>query len=218
MFSSLFKRLDEFVEREYVILFFGAGIKHLPALNWMIQAYKRLSRNYKKNIKKLIVVHPTWWFKFVLFIMQKIVSSKFAKKIVNLDRLADLPPLLPMESIVIPAAVLEYDQKKGNPALSASLSTANSSSTANRVRERSGGSAGVKHQQRRRGDYIFGAQLESSAAAGEEAPEPILSLISYLRENALKEEGIFRTSPNQTDISELKDRLNRGIMQYYCKN
>lgn len=167
-----------------------------------------MSRNYKKNVKKFYVVHPSWWFKAVLFVMQKIVSSKFAQKIVNIERLADLPIQVPMESVEVPEEVQEYDRKQGNPE---PASTATTPQAPNRARER-GSAGGVRHGQRRRGDVIFGAQLSSAVADEEEAeaPIPILALIEHLHANALNEEGIFRTSPNKTDINELKERLDRG--------
>ena len=165
-----------------------------------------MSRNYKKNLKKFYVVHPSWWFKAVLFVMQKIVSSKFAQKIVNLEKLSELAIHVPMDSLEIPEAVRAHDLKRGNPVLEGPILA---TPTYNRAREQRGG---VKHSQRRRGDVIFGAQLnEAVEEEAEEAPIAILSLIDYLRANALNEEQIFRTSPNQTDVIELKERLDRGI-------
>lgn len=184
-----------------------------PKISWMIEAYKKLSREYKKNVKKLYVVHPSWWFKVVLWVMQNIVSSKFAKKIVNVEKLADLAVHLPMGSVVVPELVKMHDEKKGNPpATGSSLGT-----PGNRARERTG----VRHSARRRGDVIFGASLiqEADAPGGEaasvneEIPDPVLSLIEYIHAYGIAEEGIFRKSPSTTDIIELKDRLDRGIIE-----
>lgn len=38
------KRLDSIVAREYIIVFFAAGMKHRPSWKWMMKAYKTLSR------------------------------------------------------------------------------------------------------------------------------------------------------------------------------
>ena len=102
-----FQRLDEFVRNDYVIVFFAAPMEHSPSLGWMIDAYKRLSRNYKKNVKKLFIVHASLWFKLVLGFMQKIVSSKFAKKIEVVDRLHQLPDHVPMDNVDVPQDVVE---------------------------------------------------------------------------------------------------------------
>lgn len=64
--------------------------------------------SYKKNVKKLFIVHASLWFKLVLGFMQKIVSSKFAKKIEVIDRLAQLPDHVPIEHVDIPTSVIEY--------------------------------------------------------------------------------------------------------------
>ena len=196
--------------RDYVIVFFGGGMKHKPSLKWMIDAYKRLSRDYKKNVKKLFVVHPTWWFKLAIFFMKHLTSSKFAKKIVNVEKLKDLPAFVPMQSIIIPEEVKIHDEKKGNEPITAT--TLGAPITGNRARAKGGTSGGVKHSARRRGDVIFGGKPASEIeAAEEEAPEPILNLINYIHTNGLEEIEIFRKSPNTADIVELKDRLDRGF-------
>jgi Rho GTPase-activating protein 1 len=205
--------MAEFVTRDYVIVFFGGGMKHKPALGWMIDAYKRLSRDYKKNVKKLYVVHPTWWFKLAVFFMQNLTSSKFAKKIINVEKLKDLPSFVPMQSIVIPEEVKIHDEKKGNEPVTATALGA--PVTGNRARARGASSGGVKHAARRRGDVIFGGkQVTDAESAEEEAPEPILNLINFIHTNGLEEVEIFRKSPNTADIVELKDRLDRGILRF----
>jgi Rho GTPase-activating protein 1 len=201
----LLRKLDEFVARDYVLLFFGGGMQHKPSLGWMISAYKSLTRSYKKNIKHLYVVHPTWWFSFVIWLMATIVSDKFAKKIVMIKKLSLLPVHVPMQSLVIPELVKRHDERRGNPPV-ANASALTTPIAGNRQRA----STGVRHTQRRRGEVIFGGELVSQDPELESAPEAVDSLISYLQQNGVNEVEIFRTSPATSDIAELKDRLNRG--------
>ncbi len=63
--------------------------------------------SYKKNIKQMIVVHPAWWFKFLIGFMKYIVSSKFAKKIVNVDTLEELELFTNTDEMMIPGNIRE---------------------------------------------------------------------------------------------------------------
>lgn len=58
---------------DYVVVFFSAPMEHKPEYKWMLKAYKELSRKYKKNIKKLFILHPSLWFKILLWIMSKLL-------------------------------------------------------------------------------------------------------------------------------------------------
>ena len=100
--------MDDYVRNDYVIVFFSEPLKDLPKLGWMIDAYKKLSRDYKKNVQKMFIVHPSWWFKIVLGFMQKVVSSKFAAKMELVEKLSLLPDLVPCEEIDIPQEIIEY--------------------------------------------------------------------------------------------------------------
>lgn len=199
------RRLNEFVSKDYVLVFFGGGMRHKPTLSWMIEAYKSLTRSYKKNIKHLYVVHPTWWFSFVIWCMAHLTSNKFAKKIVLVKKLSELPIHVPMQNLTIPEEVKQHDEGKGNAPIitAATLATP---MAGNRQRA----STGVRHMQRRRGEVIFGGELVNQDPENASTPDAVDSLIGYLQQNALNEVEIFRTSPASADISELKDRLNRG--------
>lgn len=63
--------------------------------------------SYKKNIKQMIIVHPSWWFKFIIGFMKYIVSSKFAKKIINVDTLEDLETYINTDDMMIPGDIRE---------------------------------------------------------------------------------------------------------------
>ncbi|KAJ1945149.1 hypothetical protein FBU59_002394 [Linderina macrospora] len=66
-------RLDEFVENDYTVVLFTSGAKFNPGWNWLSKAYKRLDRNYRKNVKSVYVVHPSLWSKLLFQIVGRIV-------------------------------------------------------------------------------------------------------------------------------------------------
>ncbi|KAJ2704688.1 hypothetical protein FB645_003053 [Coemansia sp. IMI 203386] len=66
-------RLDEFVESDYTVVMLTSGAQHNPGWNWMMKAYGRLDRKYRKNVKNVYVVHPSMWSKLVFRILGRIV-------------------------------------------------------------------------------------------------------------------------------------------------
>jgi hypothetical protein len=101
------KRLNRIVAKEYILVVFTSPLIHSPSLSWMYKAYGSLKRDYKKNIKQLIVVHPSWWFKFIICFMRTVVSSKFAKKVVNVDSIEELDLLINTGEMEIPGDIRE---------------------------------------------------------------------------------------------------------------
>ncbi|KAJ1654885.1 hypothetical protein GGF38_004865 [Coemansia sp. RSA 25] len=66
-------RLDQFVESDYTVVMLTSGAQHNPSWNWLTKAYRRLDRKYRKNVKRVYVVHPSTWSKVVFQIFGKIV-------------------------------------------------------------------------------------------------------------------------------------------------
>lgn len=73
------RRLEDIVAREYVLVFFVAGMIHRPPLLWIVKAYRTLTRSFRKNIKRLYVVHPSWWFRVVLCLMKTIAAVRYVQ-------------------------------------------------------------------------------------------------------------------------------------------
>lgn len=53
------------VEADYTVIFFAAGGKYTPGWNWVWKAYRSLSRKYRKNLKRLFIVHSSFFSKSV---------------------------------------------------------------------------------------------------------------------------------------------------------
>ena len=93
-FSFIIKSIEEFVQNDYVIAYFHQGMRdtNKPSLQFLWNAYKELDRSFKKNLKKLYVVHPTTFIRMVWFFFKPIISEKFKNKLIytsSLDELID---------------------------------------------------------------------------------------------------------------------------------
>ena len=58
-----------------------------PPLKYLKQMYSSFDRKYKKNIKRLIIVHPTSWMKTVWMFLKPFISAKFGQKVTYINHL-----------------------------------------------------------------------------------------------------------------------------------
>lgn len=95
----------------YTIVYFHSGIKNRPTLKWVREAYKAIDYNYRKNLSKLYIVHPTIWVRTVKSFARTFVSPKTWSKIEVIQNLTCLDKHIPLSKFrhTIPKAVLEYD-------------------------------------------------------------------------------------------------------------
>ncbi|PWN45420.1 hypothetical protein IE81DRAFT_190424 [Ceraceosorus guamensis] len=193
LFVRLMSALDLFVENDYIVILFASAGRHRPGWNWLWKAYKGLTRNYRKNLKRLYIVHPTLFTKtLVQFIStgSYFISPKFARKIVQCSTLAELGQHVPLQQIELPPEVLTHDLAltKGEEA-KASFST-----------QEAGALDATKK--------VFGVPLEHLMGESGEywsIPRVVKDSIEFLRhplpgsedtgELLMDTEGIFRRSP-----------------------
>ncbi|KAK2489987.1 hypothetical protein MC885_014906, partial [Smutsia gigantea] len=62
----------------------------------------------RKNLKSLIIVHPSWFIRTLLAVTRPFISSKFSQKIRYVFNLAELAELVPMEYVGIPECIKQY--------------------------------------------------------------------------------------------------------------
>ncbi|KAJ2742369.1 hypothetical protein GGI20_004534 [Coemansia sp. BCRC 34301] len=183
--------LDEFVENDYTVVMLMSGAQYHPGWQWLTKAYRRLDRKYRKNVKRLYVVHPSAWTKLVFQIFGKIVSPKFFAKVTWVDTLSQLATMVPLSQISVPAAVHAYNAKVEGAYTS--CPSPPPSVAAGRV---------------------FGVPLESlmgSDAGHVVLPRPVRECIGFLRRaNGTATEGIFRRSPASTQLRAAKNAYNEG--------
>jgi hypothetical protein len=107
----IIKTLHTVVDRDYVAVLFQSEstAANRPAFAWMKNAYKVLNRPYKKNMKALYIIHPTFWTKFVLGLCRPFTSKKFWKKVQYVNQVSDLFKHVDRSQIKVPQCVFEYD-------------------------------------------------------------------------------------------------------------
>lgn len=106
--------MDLFVENDYTVIYFAGGGRHRPGWNWIWRAYRRLDRKFRKNLKKLYIVHPTFFTRSLLQFVNTgayFVSPKFSKKVTQLYTLSALAENVPLTQIDIPPEVLQWNTK-----------------------------------------------------------------------------------------------------------
>lgn len=94
-----------------------------PGWAWCWRAWRGLGRNYRKNLKKLYIVHPTLFTKTLVRLIgtgSYFVSPKFAKKIVQCDSLGDLGRHISLGQIEIMPEVLIHDLRVSRSSSSSS--------------------------------------------------------------------------------------------------
>ncbi|KAG2109211.1 hypothetical protein BD769DRAFT_1630485 [Suillus cothurnatus] len=109
---AILSYLDLFVESDYTVVFFAAGGRYTPHWNWIWKAYRSLSRKYRKNLKRLFIVHSSFFSKMLFSLAGAIVSPKFFRKIVYVDTLSELATQVPLTQIDIPPAVYKENLKQ----------------------------------------------------------------------------------------------------------
>ncbi|ESK82597.1 rho gtpase-activating protein 8 [Moniliophthora roreri MCA 2997] len=185
LLSRILSYLNLYVESDYTVVFFAAGAKHNPGWNWVWKAYRSLSRKYRKNLKRLYVVHSSFFSKMLFSLAGAVISPKFFRKITYIDTLSDLAYHIPLTQIDIPPAVYQENHKHEK---TITLPTPMPSST-------------------------FGVPLEDIMGyEGEKGgiPRVVRDAIQFLRETGMQEDGLFRRSPSSAMLRAAQEAYDRG--------
>ena len=83
LLNYMILKLDQVVEKSYNLVYCHTGMnwfsrKHFA---WLKEAYSILGRKFKKNISKLIIVHPSFIINAAFMFARPFISSKFWKKL-----------------------------------------------------------------------------------------------------------------------------------------
>ncbi|KAI0769114.1 Rho GTPase activation protein [Trametes elegans] len=185
LLSRVLSYLDLYVESDYTVIFLAAGNRHTPGWNWVWKAYRSLSRKYRKNLKRLYVVHSNFFTKMLFSLAGAIISPKFFRKITYINTLSELAYHVPLTQIDIPPAVYQ-ENLKHEKQISLPVMT--------------------------RSD-LFGVPLEELMGFdGEKGglPRVVKDCIQYLRSTGLHDEGLFRRSPNSVLLKQAAQAYDRG--------
>uniref|UniRef100_A0A8C9AD64 ATCAY kinesin light chain interacting caytaxin n=1 Tax=Prolemur simus TaxID=1328070 RepID=A0A8C9AD64_PROSS len=114
LFLYVISSLELLVAEDYMIVYLNGATprRRMPGIGWLKKCYQMIDRRLRKNLKSLIIVHPSWFIRTVLAISRPFISVKFINKIQYVHSLEDLEQLIPMDHVQIPDCVLQYEEER----------------------------------------------------------------------------------------------------------
>ncbi|KAJ3596649.1 hypothetical protein NHX12_003053 [Muraenolepis orangiensis] len=114
LFKYVIGTLELLVAENYMIVYLNGATsrKKMPTVGWLRKCYQQIDRRLRKNLKSLIIVHPSWFIRTLLALTKPFISTKFSQKIRFVYNLTDLAELVPMEYVSIPDCIKEFDDEK----------------------------------------------------------------------------------------------------------
>ncbi|XP_078666349.1 uncharacterized protein LOC144908534 isoform X2 [Branchiostoma floridae x Branchiostoma belcheri] len=112
LFLYIISTLELLVAEDYMIVHLHGGTprQNVPSIGWLKKCYQMIDRRLRKNLKQLLIVHPSFWLKTIIRFTRPFISSKFYRKVVFVYSLSELATKIPMEYIYIPEHIREYDK------------------------------------------------------------------------------------------------------------
>ncbi|XP_066523789.1 BCL2/adenovirus E1B 19 kDa protein-interacting protein 2 isoform X2 [Hoplias malabaricus] len=112
LFKYVIGTLELLVAENYMIVYLNGATsrRKMPSVGWLRKCYQQIDRRLRKNLKSLIIVHPSWFIRTLLTLTKPFISSKFSQKIKFVYSLAELAQLVPMEYVSIPECIKQIDQ------------------------------------------------------------------------------------------------------------
>lgn len=108
----IIRKMEAYVQNDYVLVYFHQGLRDKPSVNFLWNTYKELDRSFKKNLKALLVVHPTMFIKLCYNFFRPFISEKFRNKLVYVNSLKELQASLGMAShYKLPEHIYQYDER-----------------------------------------------------------------------------------------------------------
>ncbi|CAL8279389.1 unnamed protein product [Lota lota] len=114
LFLYVISSLELLVAEDYMIIYLNGATprRKMPGISWFRKCYQMIDRRLRKNLKCLIIAHPSWFIRTVLAISRPFISVKFMDKIRYVYSLDELSQIIPMVHVQIPECVLQYDDEK----------------------------------------------------------------------------------------------------------
>lgn len=114
LFKYVIGTLELLVAENYIIVYLNGATsrRKMPSVGWLRKCYQQIDRRLRKNLKSLIIVHPSWFIRTLLALTKPFISSKFSQKIKYVYSLTDLAELVPMEYVSIPDCIKQFDEEK----------------------------------------------------------------------------------------------------------
>ncbi|KAG9350681.1 hypothetical protein JZ751_024570 [Albula glossodonta] len=114
LFLYVVSSLEMLVAEDYMIIYMNGATprRKMPGISWLKKCYQMIDRRLRKNLKSLIIAHPSWFIRTVLAISRPFISVKFMNKIRYVHSLEELEQIIPMEHVQIPECVLQYEEER----------------------------------------------------------------------------------------------------------
>uniref|UniRef100_A0A8C3FNR5 Bcl-2/adenovirus E1B 19 kDa-interacting protein 2-like protein n=1 Tax=Chrysemys picta bellii TaxID=8478 RepID=A0A8C3FNR5_CHRPI len=111
LFRYIIGTLEVMVAESYILVCLnGATLRsQIPSFGWIKQCYRTIDRRLRKNLKAMIIVHPTWYVKALMAVIRPFLSSKFGRKVQFVDSLWELSQQIPLEQVHIPDCIRQLD-------------------------------------------------------------------------------------------------------------
>lgn len=105
LFLYIIDLLDPITEVDYSLVYVVMSEGKKPAFSFLRKFYGTMSRKYKKNLKQLFVVHPSFWVRTGFQFFRPFISSKFWKKVVYVDDVRQLYQYMSPSQVKFPTYV-----------------------------------------------------------------------------------------------------------------
>jgi len=104
--------LDPVVSKDFNVIYFHSNFSsnNKPPFAWLKEVYSMFNRKYKKNMKRIFIVHPSFWTRAVLWFAKPFVSAKVWKKLFYIHKLRDIYEFFDSKTLRIPEEIIKYDQ------------------------------------------------------------------------------------------------------------
>ncbi|XP_029002365.1 caytaxin isoform X3 [Betta splendens] len=114
LFLYVVSSLEMLVAEDYLIIYMNGATPRskMPGISWLKKCYQMIDRRLRKNLKSLVIAHPTWFIRTVLAISRPFISVKFMNKIQYVHSLDELAELVPMEHVHVPECVVQFDEER----------------------------------------------------------------------------------------------------------
>ncbi|XP_051803205.1 caytaxin isoform X2 [Acanthochromis polyacanthus] len=114
LFLYVVSSLEMLVAEDYLIIYMNGATPRnkMPGISWLKKCYQMIDRRLRKNLKSLVIAHPTWFIRTVLAISRPFISVKFMNKIQYVHSLDELAELVPMEHVHVPESVVQFDEER----------------------------------------------------------------------------------------------------------
>jgi|EP00945_MAST-04E_sp_MAST-4E-sp1_P004078 Rho GTPase-activating protein 1 len=114
LLSYMIGTLDKIVQSPYVLVYCHTGTSWLSRKHfaWLKQAYGLLGRTYKKNISKLLIVHPSFVLSAGFAFARPFLSKKFWRKVHRCGKVEQARRILGLgehDDVTIPPLVFESE-------------------------------------------------------------------------------------------------------------